>query len=74
MPDPASPASLLRTARTDHDALNRLRAIRQLLEAVNQLTVDAVRLARQQDRSWTQIGEALGITRQSAHSRFGNGD
>lgn len=33
---------------------------------------DAVQLAREQRRTWTEIGDALGVTRQSAWERFGN--
>jgi hypothetical protein len=34
------------------------------------IQVEAVRQARQEARSWEEIGDALGIARQSAHTRF----
>lgn len=74
MSDPLLPPSLLKAAQGDPDGLTRLRAIKQIEDAVTDLTTEAVRLARRQDRSWQQVGGALGITRQSAHKRFGDGD
>jgi hypothetical protein len=35
------------------------------------LTADAVTAARAKGASWAEIGAALGITKQSAHERFG---
>jgi biotin operon repressor len=33
----------------------------------------AVKLARQQGRTWEEIGKALGVSRQSAWERFSGG-
>jgi hypothetical protein len=41
-----------------------------LRTVVRQLEVDLVATARAQGFSWREIGDALGITRQSAHERF----
>ena len=35
---------------------------------------DVVRFCRTQDRSWTQIGEALGMSKQAAWERFSGED
>ena len=45
-------------------------AVRDVADAETQLA-DAVRLARQNGRSWGRIGLALGVTKQAARQRFG---
>ena len=42
--------------------------------AVDKLQRDLVRQAREAGRSWTEIGEALGVSRQSAWQRFSTDD
>jgi hypothetical protein len=58
-----------RVAEADEFELAELVALRVDLE-------DAIRLAvegqRATGRSWAHIGDALGITRQSAHERYGS--
>lgn len=50
--------------------LSLLVAVRLLDEAVHQMLGRTVSLARRHGASWSQIGSALGISRQSAHERF----
>ena len=45
-----------------------------LARAVDKLQRDLVRRAREAGRSWTEIGEALGVSRQSAWQRFSTDD
>ena len=45
-----------------------------LARAVDKLQRDLVRQAREAGRSWTEIGEALGVSRQSAWQRFSSPD
>lgn len=48
-------------------ALTAARALRLMLEVAQE---SAVIQARKDGWSWTNIGESLGITRQSAHERY----
>jgi hypothetical protein len=41
---------------------------------VENLTRQAVSLARQQGHTWEEIGESLGVSRQAAWERFAPGD
>jgi len=43
-------------------------ALRRLAERVE---ANQVAVARRQDWSWQQIGDALGVTRQSVHTKHG---
>ena len=45
-------------------------ALRRLAERVE---VDQVSVARRRGWSWQQIGDALGVTRQSVHAKHGKG-
>ena len=58
-PDPDDPAVGLR-------AVGALHRLAERVEAVN------VRLARERGWSWEQIGDALGVSRQSAHAKYGS--
>ena len=70
------------TAMTDHvgreDAreavLAQLRAAHRLADAVTTNRAEMVREARRFGASWQDIGDAIGMTRQSAHKRFGAAD
>jgi Homeodomain-like domain-containing protein len=57
-PDPADPAVGLR-------AVVALRRLADRVEATHVLA------ARRQGWSWQQIGDALGVTRQSVHEKYG---
>ena len=48
-----------------------LRAVLALRRLAEQMEADQVALARRQGWSWQQIGDALGITRQSVHAKYG---
>lgn len=50
--------------------LTRLRHLRACFRHLELLLDDAVRIAREQGRSWTEIGEILGISKQAAWERF----
>lgn len=52
-------------------AFTRLVAARQLVEQADSELRAAVDAARAEGDSWTVIGAALGVSRQSAHERFG---
>lgn len=47
-----------------------LATIRAVGEQLHALLEDAVSVVRLNGGSWTDVGRALGITRQSAHARF----
>lgn len=51
-------------------ALRAVLALRRLAERVE---AQQVALAREQGWSWQQIGDALGVTRQSIHTKYGKG-
>ena len=48
-----------------------LRAVGALHRLAEQVEASSVKLARDRDWSWEQIGDALGISRQSAHAKYG---
>jgi hypothetical protein len=45
-------------------------SLRQLLETLEQLQVER---ARTQGWSWQRIAEALGVSKQAVHKKYGNG-
>jgi hypothetical protein len=47
-----------------------LRAVGALHRLAEQIEARSVRLARQRDWSWEQIGDALGVSRQSIHTKY----
>ncbi|OIV38925.1 hypothetical protein BIV57_02860 [Mangrovactinospora gilvigrisea] len=51
-------------------ALRAVGALHRLAERVEATAVD---LARTKGWSWEQIGDALGVSRQSAHTKHGKG-
>jgi hypothetical protein len=53
------------------DPATGLRAVLALRRLAEQVEADQVALARRQGWSWQQIGDALGITRQSVHAKYG---
>ncbi len=53
------------------DPATGLRAVGALHRLAEQVEATHVRLAREQGWSWEQIGDALGVTRQSVHAKYG---
>lgn len=47
------------------------RAVGALHRLAEQVEASSVKLARDRGWSWEQIGDALGISRQSAHAKYG---
>jgi hypothetical protein len=52
--------------------MQRLQAHTRLEHSLRVVLDASVILARQQGRSWSEIGEALGMTKQGAQQRFGH--
>jgi hypothetical protein len=50
-----------------------LRAVLALRRLAERLEAQQVALAREQGWSWQQIGDAVGVTRQSIHTKYGKG-
>ncbi|WP_225850415.1 helix-turn-helix domain-containing protein [Streptomyces sp. HPF1205] len=48
-----------------------LRAVGALHRLAEQVEAAAVARARDQGWTWEQIGDALGVTRQSVHTKYG---
>ncbi len=48
-----------------------LRAVGALRRLAEQVEAAAVTRAREQGWSWEQIGDALGVSRQSVHAKYG---
>ncbi|ONH32852.1 helix-turn-helix domain-containing protein [Pseudofrankia asymbiotica] len=63
---------LLARVRAGDPALG-LRAVGALHRLAEQVEAQAVVTAREQGWSWEQIGDALGVSRQSAHAKHGRG-
>jgi ClpX C4-type zinc finger len=59
---------------SDEELLTHLPKIASTAEQVDQHLTAWVRQARERDITWTRIGEALGMTRQSAWERFSGED
>ena len=53
------------------DPATGLRAVGALHRLAEQVEAMHVALARQQGWSWEQIGDALGVSRQSVHAKYG---
>jgi hypothetical protein len=51
-----------------------LRAVGALRRLAEQVEAAAVARAREQGWTWEQVGDALGVTRQSAHTKHGKGE
>jgi hypothetical protein len=57
--------------RRENDPIRALQAAHDLRILLGLAELAAVRHARQAGWTWSEIGEALGITRQAAQQRFG---
>lgn len=56
---------------TSEQLADLLRDVQRVVELANDARDLAVGSAREHGWSWQQVGDAFGITRQSAHERFG---
>lgn len=56
--------------RASTAALNALRSIRSIRQQLDDNEIAAVRGARAAGASWTEIAQALGVTRQAAWDRW----
>ncbi len=61
----------LASSLRSHDPAVGLRAVSALHRLAEQVEAAAVVRARQQGWSWEQIGDALGVSRQSVHAKYG---
>lgn len=58
----------------ESEPLNGLRDACRVSTALDKLTRESVQRARTAGHSWTQIGEALGVTKQTAWERYASQD
>lgn len=61
----------LTAVMTTDDPAVGLRAVGALHRLAEQVEAAHVALAREQGWSWEQIGDALGVSRQSVHAKYG---
>jgi hypothetical protein len=61
----------LSTALQSEDPVVGFRAVLALRRLAEQVEAQQVAAARWRGWSWQQIGDALGITRQSVHAKYG---
>ena len=64
-------ASDLASAFESDDPAVGLRAVGALHRLAEQVAAASVKLARDRGWSWEQIGDALGVSRQSVHAKYG---
>ena len=55
----------------DNDPLEVVRAAHKCRDAAEALLAAAVQEARREGRTWQEIGEVLGVSRQAAFQRYG---
>jgi hypothetical protein len=63
-------AELSERIRSNDPAMG-LRAVGALHQLAEQVEAISVALAREQGWSWEKIGDALGMSRQSVHAKYG---
>ncbi|WP_448630171.1 RNA polymerase subunit sigma-70 [Cellulomonas soli] len=61
----------LLAAAAGDDPAEGLRAVRALRQLADRLETQHVEHARARGWSWQQVAEALGVTRQAVHKRYG---
>jgi hypothetical protein len=61
----------IRTAATSEDPAVGLRAALALRRLAERVEATQIAVARRRGWSWQQIGDALGVTRQSVHAKHG---
>jgi DNA-directed RNA polymerase specialized sigma24 family protein len=64
----------LATAASASDPKTGLRAVRALRRLLEELERTQVLRARRQGWSWQEIGEALDVSRQAVHKKYGRED
>ncbi len=64
------PGELAATVESDDPAVG-LRVVGALHRLAEQVEARSVQLARKRGWSWEQIGDALGVSRQSIHAKYG---
>jgi hypothetical protein len=70
VPYPTIPRDLIRRAEVENFPLTGLSAIQELRRALDELESAAIMRAREMGASSTDIGGALGLTRQAAYYRI----
>lgn len=53
------------------DVVAGLKALRRLRTALTEVQTEQVAAARRAGKSWSEVGAALGVTKQSAHATYG---
>jgi pyrroloquinoline quinone (PQQ) biosynthesis protein C len=64
-------AAAVRSITANDGALAALDELTLLRHTIERLTLEQVGKARREGATWQQLGDALGVSRQSAHERFG---
>jgi hypothetical protein len=63
----------LKATLESNDPAVGLRAVGALHRLAERVEATHVKLARERGWSWEQIGDALGVSRQSIHAKYGKG-
>ena len=63
-----SDALLMAAGEDPHEGLRAVRAVRELADRLEQLQVER---ARRLGWSWQEIADALGVTKQAVHKKYG---
>ena len=58
-------------AAVDTSALRQLAKLAEQRDALDEEVTDAVRAARRANRSWSEIGTMLGVSKQAAQRKYG---
>jgi hypothetical protein len=59
------------TAVASNDPEEALRAVVALRQLADRLEAQAVATARRRGWSWSQLGDALGVSKQAVHQKYG---
>jgi DNA-directed RNA polymerase specialized sigma24 family protein len=68
--NPSIPRDLIRRVENENFPLLSLSALRELREALDEIEAEAIVRAHEMGASSTDIGDAMGLTRQAAHYRL----
>lgn len=55
----------------DTDSLRQIAELAERRDEIDNDLVEAVRAARRSDRSWSEIGAMLGVSKQAAQRKYG---